>query len=152
MPTLIHKRVEEARAGENPKVIARMRSGWAVMGDVQFVKGYSLLLPDPVVPDLNALQGQQRQQYLSDLVSLGDVLLKVTGALRINYEILGNLEPALHAHLFPRYPHEPENLRLKPVWFYDWQQAPVFNEAEHGTLRLEIHKQLSLLNLLSPEP
>jgi hypothetical protein len=29
---------------------------------------------------------------------LGDALLEVTGAYRFNYEILGNLEPAMHAH------------------------------------------------------
>jgi hypothetical protein len=61
------------------------------------------------------------------MVALGDVLLEVTGAQRINYEILGNAEPALHAHLFPRYDAEPEELRRRPVWFYDWSQAPAFD-------------------------
>ena len=31
-----------------------MPSGWAVLGDTQILPGYSLLLPDLVVPDLNA--------------------------------------------------------------------------------------------------
>ena len=53
--TLIHERVEAARAGTNPTVICRMPSGWAVLGDAQFLRGYSLLLADPVVADLNAL-------------------------------------------------------------------------------------------------
>jgi hypothetical protein len=54
-----------------------------------------------------------RTQF-ADMVGLGDVLLELTGALRINYEILGNLEPALHAHLFPRYASEPDGLRQGP--------------------------------------
>ena len=66
MKTLIHERVELARAGTNSTVICRMSSGWAVLGDAQFFSGYSLLLPDPVVPDLNALGPDERRQYLCD--------------------------------------------------------------------------------------
>ncbi len=68
MTTLIHKRVGAANRGENPTVIARLASGWAVMGDVQFLEGYCLLLPDPVVPTLNDLTGDTRAQVLPDLV------------------------------------------------------------------------------------
>jgi diadenosine tetraphosphate (Ap4A) HIT family hydrolase len=127
MPTLIHRRVESARQGTNPTVICRMPSGWVVLGDVQFLRGYSLLLPDPVVPDLNALSAKQRLDFLRDMAILGDALLEITGATRINYEILGNSEPALHAHVFPRYAAEPAERRQKPVWFYDWKTAPPFN-------------------------
>jgi diadenosine tetraphosphate (Ap4A) HIT family hydrolase len=131
--TLIDRRVAAAHRGENPYVIARLPTGWAVAGDRQVVHGYCLLLPDPVVPDLNALRGPARSQFLLDMVSLGDALLEVTGAQRINYEILGNLEPALHAHLFPRYDAEPEDLRRRPVWFYDWSQAPIFDPDSYST-------------------
>ena len=124
--TLIHKAVAAARAGTNPDVIARVRSGWVVVGHVQVVHGYCLLLPDPVVPDLNALTGDGRAEFLLDMVAVGDVLLDLTKARRINYEILGNLEPALHAHVFPRYATEPEALRNGPVWHYDWSQAQPF--------------------------
>ncbi len=119
MSTLIHQRVEAARAGDNPTVICRMPSGWAVLSDVQFLRGYSLLLSDPVAPDLNALDRHQRAQYLLDMAAIGDALLEVTGAFRINYEILGNLDPALHAHIIPRYMTEPEDLREGPAFLYD---------------------------------
>jgi diadenosine tetraphosphate (Ap4A) HIT family hydrolase len=119
MTTLIHQRVEAARAGANPTVISRMPSGWAVLGDVQFLRGYALLLADPVVADLNALDENRRGRFLQDMAILGDALLEVTGAYRINYEILGNSEAALHAHVFPRYLSEPEDLRKGPAWLYD---------------------------------
>ena len=119
MSTLIHQRVEAAQAGTNPTVICRVPSGWAVLCDVQFLRGYSLLLPDPVVPDLNALDKQKRAEYLLDMTILGDALLEVTGAYRINYEILGNLDPALHAHVIPRYMAEPEEMRQGPPFLYD---------------------------------
>ena len=122
MKTLIHERVEQARANTNPTVICRMPSGWAVLGDAQFFHGYSLLLPDPVVPDLNALGPDARRQYLYDATVVGDALLEVTEAYRINYEILGNLDPALHTHIFPRYRHEPQDYRKGPVYYYPREQ------------------------------
>jgi diadenosine tetraphosphate (Ap4A) HIT family hydrolase len=127
--TLIHRRVAEARQGTNPTIIAKMRSGWAVMGDRQVVHGYCLLLPDPVVADLNALDPAARSLFLLDMVALGDVLLELTRATRINYEILGNSEPALHAHLFPRYESEPDEFRTGPIWLYDWSKAPAFDRS-----------------------
>ena len=129
MITAIHKQVDAARNGELPRVIARMKSGWAVLGDPQITHGYSLLLPDPVVPDLNALNGEARRQFLDDMATLGDALLAETGAERINYEILGNVEPALHAHVIPRHSSEDPDLRKRPVWQHDWSAAPPFTAA-----------------------
>ncbi len=145
--TVIHQRVAAARKGENPYVIAPMRSGWAVAGDRQVVRGYCLLLPDPVVPHLNAMEPATRAQFLADMATLGDVLLEVTGAVRINYEMLGNLEPALHAHLFPRYDSEPEEVRTRPVWFYDWSQAPAFDRTAHGPVMDAVAAALKALGL-----
>ena len=118
METLIHQRVAEARAGKDPAVIGRVRSGWIVIGDSQFVRGYCLLLPDPVVTSLNDLSMTERIEFLSDMVALGDALLAVTDAYRINYEIFGNGEPALHAHVFPRRMSESDEFRRHPVWSY----------------------------------
>ena len=102
------------------------------------MSGYSLLLPDPVLPHLNALQGAARRAFLDDMARLGDAVLLVTGAERINYEILGNVEPALHAHVIPRYASEPADRRKTPVWLHDWAAAPGFSLAEHGDLAKRI--------------
>jgi diadenosine tetraphosphate (Ap4A) HIT family hydrolase len=134
MTTLIHRRVEAARKGENPTVLCRLESGWAVFGDVQILNGYCLLLPDPVVASLNELTVPAREKFLRDMSLIGDAILEVTGAARINYEILCNSEPALHVHIIPRYDAEPDDLRRGPVWFYDWSKAPPFDP--------EIHKPL----------
>jgi diadenosine tetraphosphate (Ap4A) HIT family hydrolase len=108
------------------------------LGDVQFLRGYSLILPDPVVADLNQLDTRQRKTLLHEMSVLGDTLLEITGAVRINYEILGNLEPALNVHVFPRFDDEPEALRTRPVWFYNWDNAPVFDPANDADLMQRI--------------
>lgn len=127
MSTLIHQRVELAQQGVNPTVICRVPSGWAVLGDTQISPGYSILLSDPVVPDLNALQVKDRTAFLRDMSIIGDALLEVTDAALINYEILGNTDRALHAHIVPRYANEPDERRQRPIWFADMSKAPKFD-------------------------
>jgi diadenosine tetraphosphate (Ap4A) HIT family hydrolase len=127
MQTAIHRRVSDARAGRDPTVLGRCASGWAVFGHQQFVEGYLLLLPDPVVPDLHALTPERRSQFLLDMSRLGDALMRTKAPVRINYAIFGDVEPALHAHVIPRYRTEPEAMRTQHPWSYDWNQAPAFD-------------------------
>jgi diadenosine tetraphosphate (Ap4A) HIT family hydrolase len=120
------------------------------MGDVQFLPGYCLLLADPVVASLNDLGADERVRFLSEMTLIGDALLEVTGASRINYEILGNAEPELHAHIFPRFRDEPDHLIRRPAWFYDRKAAPQFSEALHGRLKQRITE--AIRNRIKPTP
>lgn len=106
-PDPIQARVAQARAGENPYVIARLASGWLAIGDRQPLPGYCVLLADPVVESLNTLNEADRARYCLDMVRVGDALLAVTGACRVNYETWCNLAPSLHTHITPRYAWEP---------------------------------------------
>ena len=142
MSTAIHRRVAACRAGADPTLVARLPSGWAVMGDPQVLPGYCLLLPDPVVPHLNALPPEGQAAFLADLARLGQAVLELTGALRINYAMFGNLEPALHAHVHPRYAHEPEALRTAHPWAYDWSAARRFDPALDGALLAALRARL----------
>ena len=148
--TVIHRQVADAREGREPRVVARLFSGWALFGERQFVRGYVLLLPDPVVPSLNALGSQQRTQYLLDMTRVGDALLKVTGAARINYAIFGNQDPALHAHIVPRYLDEPEKLRTDHPWAYNWDAAPAFDRAAYQELAETLRRELTRMGVTKP--
>jgi diadenosine tetraphosphate (Ap4A) HIT family hydrolase len=90
------------------------------------------------VPHLNALPADLRGQFLSDMAMVGDALLATTQALRINYAIFGNVDPALHAHIFPRHATEPEATRTAQPWALDWNAAPIYTEALHGELKRRI--------------
>jgi diadenosine tetraphosphate (Ap4A) HIT family hydrolase len=130
--------VERCRAANYPALVARLHSGWVVMGERQVLTGYCLLLPDPVVPHLNALPSELRVQFLSDMAMVGDSLLATTQALRVNYAIYGNVDPALHAHVFPRHATEPEATRTSQPWALDWNAAPIYSQALHGELKRRI--------------
>jgi diadenosine tetraphosphate (Ap4A) HIT family hydrolase len=145
--TEIHRTVAAAREGREPRVIARLYSGWALFGERQFLRGYALLLPDPVVPTLNSLGAQERIAYLQDVARLGDAVLKLTGAARINYAIFGNQEPALHTHVIPRYADEPDKLRTAHPWTYDWDSAPPFDRASYQDLADGLLRELSRMGV-----
>jgi diadenosine tetraphosphate (Ap4A) HIT family hydrolase len=113
------------------------------MGDPQVLEGYCLLLPDPVVPHLNALPVDGQLAFLADLASLGQAVLELTGALRINYALFGNLEPALHAHVHPRFVDEPDALRTAHPWAYDWAAARRFDPSRDGALLEALRTRLA---------
>jgi len=134
MKNLISERVELAQNGGNPYVISKFPSGWLVIGDVQPLFGYCVFLADPVVPSINDLGEAERVQYSLDVLRAGDAILKVTDAYRINYETLGNTEPALHTHIIPRYMTEPEDKRRYPAMMkYSWADAGKFSLDLHGS-------------------
>ena len=116
--TTVVQGVDLAREGKHPGLICRVPSGWVVLCDLQYLRGYSILLPDPVVISINNLDQSKRAAYLRDMVTVGDALLEVTDAYRINYALAGNMDPFLHAHIVPRYLTEPEEIRRGLPWSY----------------------------------
>ncbi|GAA0922186.1 diadenosine tetraphosphate hydrolase [Streptomyces thermoalcalitolerans] len=117
-------RIEAALRGENPTVLRRLEAGFAVLGDVQFLPGYSVLLVDePGVRRLSDLPRAKRLSFLSDMDRLGEAVERACrrldpGFRRVNLEILGNKDPFLHAHVWPRFAWEPPELVSRPVWLY----------------------------------
>lgn len=95
---------------------------------------------------LNELNIQERTLFLRDMSIIGDVLLEVCSAERINYDILGNTDNFLHAHIFPRYKTEPSERRVMPVWLYSsdhWHNAKYqYDPVQHGELRQKIADRL----------
>lgn len=143
------QRLQALERGENPLVVARMRSGFAVMADNQFLPGYCILLRSPLVARLNDLQGDSRTEFLDDMATLGDAILAVTGAVRANYGIYGNLDPFVHAHVWPRYEAEPEELRTLPPFQFPvgirTAEENAYDPARHDVLRDAIRERLHLM-------
>jgi diadenosine tetraphosphate (Ap4A) HIT family hydrolase len=145
-------RIGSAVRGENPTVLAKMKSGYAVIADPQFLPGYCILLGFPKVSSLNDLDMDQRKDFLLDMSILGDAISTVCKPIRINYEILGNSDAFLHAHVIPRYEWEEEVIKKQPIWVYpkeNWNlEQYQFTEEKHG----ELKKQLSnVINTLMKE-
>jgi diadenosine tetraphosphate (Ap4A) HIT family hydrolase len=140
------ERLAELVEGRNPALISRMRSGFLVMGDSQFLPGYCLLLAYPQVEKLNDLDGDARAAFLADMAAAGDAVLAATGCRRINYSIYGNLDPFLHAHIWPRYDWEDNAYRTAPPFSIpaSIRGAPehAFDAGRHRELHERIRREM----------
>src|SRR5687767_7815877 len=77
-----HDRIGAARRGENPTVLARMRTGWAVIGDSQHLPGYCVLLYDgDDVEHLMDLSRSEQVAFLSDMALLGEAVFAACNGL-----------------------------------------------------------------------
>ncbi|MHB8637514.1 MAG: HIT family protein [Fimbriimonadaceae bacterium] len=117
-PMVAAERLTALAEGKDPMLIMRMRSGFAVMSNHQFLRGYCLLLHYPEVLSLNDLGQESRAAFLHDMALVGDAVQRTTDCRRVNYSIYGNQDPYLHAHVFPRYDDEPEEYRFLPPFSY----------------------------------
>ncbi|MFF7240852.1 HIT family protein [Streptomyces collinus] len=144
-------RIGAALRGENPTVLRRLDAGFAVIGDVQFLPGYSLLLADePGVQRLSDLPRARRLSFLADMERLGEAVERACRRLdpafrRVNLEILGNTDPFLHAHIWPRFEWEPAEVVHKPVWLYPgdrWSDERFRLGPQHDGLRDAIGGEL----------
>lgn len=146
-------RIRAAHEGTNPAVLARLPEAFAVIGDVQWLPGYSVLLTDdPTITQLSDLPRERRLRYLESVERLAGAVQRACTLAdgqfrRVNIEILGNTDPFLHTHIWPRYGWEPDELRGRPVWLYAadrWSDDATALGPRHDQLRLAITTQLNL--------
>lgn len=147
-------RIGAAARGENPALLAETPAGYAVMGDVQFLPGYCVLLSrNPDARALAELPRAERVQYLADADMLATAVERACRMhdpqfRRINIEILGNADAFVHTHIWPRYEWEPDTVIRKPVWMYStahWADPAHELDARHDALRASIAAELTAL-------
>ncbi|MFD8755970.1 HIT family protein [Kitasatospora sp. NPDC059577] len=154
-------RIGSALKGVNPTVLRRLDAGFAVVGDVQFLPGYSVLLVDePGVRRLSDLPRTKRMAFLADMDRLGEAVERACRSLdpqfrRVNLEILGNTDDFLHAHVWPRFEWERPDLVGRPVWLYpaeNWRDPALALGPEHDSLREALVHQLDVLSAPAAAP
>jgi diadenosine tetraphosphate (Ap4A) HIT family hydrolase len=135
-------------------VLRRLDEGFAVFGDVQFLPGYCVLLTDePGINRLTDLPRPRRLRFLASMELLAEAVESACARRdpafrRVNLEILGNTDPYLHAHIFPRYEWEPAELVGHPAWLYDnnrWSDPAHAAAPAHDGLRAEIATEIDRL-------
>lgn len=147
-------RIGSALRQENPTVLARLATGFAVIGDTQFLPGYCVLLTDDASVDrLTDLPRARRLAFLADMDLVGEAIERVCSRRdaefrRMNYAILGNTDTYLHAHIHARYHWEPAEFVGGPAFSYP---ATVCNEPgvllgpQHDALRAELAYEIQTL-------
>ena len=154
----IANRVARAVRGDDPQLLCRLPSGYAILANQQPdpINGCCMLLPDLPLPNgsrgvpasLNDLAHEHRAMFLTDLALLGDAVQAATGCLRLNYLILCNQVPWLHGHVVPRFATEvPDKFKLDPFAAYDFPNArkadaTAHDRDLHARLKAELEKLL----------
>jgi len=146
MTDFSHAKIDAARAGFDSSAICKLSSGWVFLCSMQFLRGYCILQADPVVESINTLDSSQRAKFLCDMVLVGDAIMEVPGAYRINYDLFGNSDPVLHAHIVPRYLSEPEELRKGLPWSYPnmGDDSTIFSIENDKELLDQLRKSIQL--------
>lgn len=138
--------ITAAKKENNPATVLRMQSGFVVMYPSQFLPGYCMLLAYPQVQALQDLPHAQRVAFLTDMSVIGEAIEAICQPNRINYAILGNKDPFLHAHIIPRYVSESEAYRLQSIWSYPdaiWTDLQhTFSAEKHSALRDAIKQKI----------
>jgi diadenosine tetraphosphate (Ap4A) HIT family hydrolase len=112
---LICERIEQIKEGKNSHFVAELETGYVVIGDYQYYKGYSLFLCKKHVRELHHLEPIFRQKFLMEMSLVAQAIDETFRPKKLNYELLGNKESHLHWHLYPRYKDDP--YPDKPIWY-----------------------------------
>ena len=106
--------IERIKSGAFADTIAELPRSWLILGDAQFYRGYSVLLAKRHINEMHLMPRGEAHELIDELMAVGKTLERVIKPLKLNYECLGNQEPHVHWHVFPRYAEDA--MRLAPVW------------------------------------
>jgi len=102
---------------ENQYFVAELETGYVVIGDHQYFRGYTLFLCKEHITELHYLNEDYKAKYLIEMSWVAEAVHKAFKADKMNYELLGNGDAHMHWHLFPRRLNEKNP--AYPVWSVD---------------------------------
>ena len=138
---LICERIELIKQGKNPHFVKELETGYVVIGDGQYFKGYTLFLAKEHVTELHQMEYETKIKFLEEMSIVQEAVAKVFQAEKMNIELLGNGDAHVHWHLFPRkagdmkgYGHNGRG----PVWWVPWEEmsSEEYQPKENDLLQL----------------
>ena len=94
--------------------ISEFTHSYLILNRDQFFTGYTLLITKAHVTELFHLEQNVRAELMEEVSMVALSLYEAFKPAKINYELLGNMEPHIHWHLVPRF--VPEPLWPRPIW------------------------------------
>lgn len=146
---LVCERIRMIQEGTNPYFVAELETGYVVMGDHQYFRGYTLFLAKEHIKELHFLDSKTKQQYLLEMSMVGEAVYKAFEPNKLNYELLGNGEPHLHCHIFPRRLDEANP--AAPVWLTD-RNVMYSETVKPNPEELQLYKQTLYGELVKIQP
>jgi diadenosine tetraphosphate (Ap4A) HIT family hydrolase len=85
-------------------VIATLASAHVTMSEDVHVRGYCCIILRTHATELHEVSEPEGAAFMRDVQRVARIVQHVTGAIKLNYEIHGNVVPHVHLHVIPRYP------------------------------------------------
>ncbi len=147
----ICERIDWIKEGTNPYFVAELETGYVVIGDHQYFKGYTLFLCKQHKTELHFLEEEFKIKYLYEMSKVAEAVYAAFLPDKINYELLGNGDSHIHWHIFPR--RQNDTPQKGPVWWVDKnimfseKVKPAEEELTEMKTRLyqELHKRTPIL-------
>ena len=114
------------RNGENPYFIAEFNHSILVVCDLQYHRGYTLILLKEHLRELHELPLNVQEGLFREMMVATNAVVKTYHPDKMNHLCLGNAEPHIHWHIIPRYVSDP---------FY--HQQPFAPAAEFDNYRID---------------
>jgi diadenosine tetraphosphate (Ap4A) HIT family hydrolase len=105
---------------EEPLLISPLQVSTAILSRDQFFLGYTLLIYNEHITDLEQLSEENRIKYSGDMMRVAKAIDKAFGPDKMSYELLGEKESHLQWHVIPR--RKSDSLEIdRPIWEQDYQ-------------------------------
>jgi diadenosine tetraphosphate (Ap4A) HIT family hydrolase len=106
--------IERIRTGPFPDFIAELPHSFVILGDAQFYRGYCIAFAKLHATELHLMPPAEARALFDETVAVGTAIAAVVKPLKLNYDCLGNSEPHVHWHVFPRYASDP--MHRSAIW------------------------------------
>lgn len=127
-------------SGKPLGIVAELNATYLTSSPNSPMRGYCCLVLKRHAVELYELTGDEACALMRDLQRVSEAVQKITGAVKMNYEIHGNTIPHLHVHLFPRYKGDPfEDGPINPRLI---RESP-YGDGEFESFRRTLQTKLS---------
>lgn len=134
--------IDRIKAGEFRDLVAELNSCYVILGDAQYYRGYCILFAKIHATELYLMPADAARALFDEMRLTAEAIAAVVKPWKMNYECLGNSEPHVHWHLFPRY--ETDELRRGPIWMRPESERKVsLDESDRRALVASIQRELA---------
>jgi diadenosine tetraphosphate (Ap4A) HIT family hydrolase len=112
---LICQRIAMIKANLNPYFVKELSTGYVVLADSQYFRGYTLFLAKEHVTELHLMSPATKTQFMLEMSWVAEACAKVFHADKMNVEMLGNGDSHAHWHIIPR--HNGDTPTPGPIWW-----------------------------------
>ena len=103
-------------------VVATLSASVVTVNEGVRVRGYCCVIPREHAIELDGLSESGALAFMQDVRRTARVVRGITGAIKLNYEIHGNVVPHVHLHIVPRYAGD--EIERRGVGFAKLEESP----------------------------